>query len=588
LTPTELGLLGHGRLGRVDERGGVTLADGSSLVWWVGAEDRWRVPAAETAVRQRLVDDVPVVETKLRLPGGDVVARAYGAADADGTPGVVVELVNDTPVPVAMAVTSPRPRVRFAREPSQWVDDTAFFPLPHGATMRLAVGDPPPAPDRLPAAEQVARGWRLQLDAAARISVPDPPLASTVTAARSALLLADPEDPLAIALRAEALAAWGHEADARALADDLLRGTRRLADGTGSLAATGQALYALGSVARLAPDPEQLEAMARPVARAAHWIERKRMVRKHRKDARRARLLPAGPQPPELGAADQTYWDDWWSIAGLARAADLLAAAGQAEGGIDARRFAKGLADDVDRSAATVTAGLPSLALPAGPGRSLDAGIVGAVAGVAIGGADPDDLHVAATLDVVRAELAPEAGVAPGVLGTGASAWLTALLARAEAASGDRRAWTRLRWLVTAAAGRGGWPELEGGEPVVDVPLRDPDPVATAAFLLAVRTLLVAERGPYLEPPRGLSLLPVLPPGWVGQEVEVHDLPTAFGPLGFAVRWHGERPALLWELRSALGAPPFTLDVPGLDPTWSSPEPVGEALLAPVQEGTPW
>jgi hypothetical protein len=86
-----------------------------------------------------------------------------------------------------------------------------------------------------------------------------------------------------------------------------------------------------------------------------------------------------------------------------------------------------------------------------------------------------------------------------------------------------------------------------------------------------VRRLLVVEE------PGGLVLLPVLPEGWRGQGLEVHDLPTTAGTLSFAVRWHGPRPALLWELE---GDGDVHLRAPGLDPAWSSAERRGEALLA--------
>ncbi|MCB0963541.1 MAG: hypothetical protein KDA98_09615, partial [Acidimicrobiales bacterium] len=64
---------------------GLVVGDGWSLDWWVGAEDRWHVPAREAAVRQELVGDVPVVETRVRIPGGDAVARAYGVRAPRGT-----------------------------------------------------------------------------------------------------------------------------------------------------------------------------------------------------------------------------------------------------------------------------------------------------------------------------------------------------------------------------------------------------------------------------------------------------------------------------------------------------------------------
>jgi hypothetical protein len=82
----------------------------------------------------------------------------------------------------------------------------------------------------------------------------------------------------------------------------------------------------------------------------------------------------------------------------------------------------------------------------------------------------------------------------------------------------------------------------------------------------------------------GLDLLVDVPDAWLGQPVEVRGLATPVGRLGFAVRWHGERPALLWELEAhPLPSPepgPVVLRVPGLDRAFSSTGATGEALLA--------
>ena len=75
---TDLGVLGAGRLGAVDASGGLRPAGaGWTLGWWIGAEDRWHVPPVEAAVRQSLVGSTPVVETRVRVVGGDVVHHAY-------------------------------------------------------------------------------------------------------------------------------------------------------------------------------------------------------------------------------------------------------------------------------------------------------------------------------------------------------------------------------------------------------------------------------------------------------------------------------------------------------------------------------
>lgn len=73
-------------------------------------------------------------------------------------------------------------------------------------------------------------------------------------------------------------------------------------------------------------------------------------------------------------------------------------------------------------------------------------------------------------------------------------------------------------------------------------------------------------------------LLPLgIPRRWLGSNFEVHGVPT--GPrstVGFAVRWHGERPALLWEQHGDTQR----LTAPAVDADWSSDAVSGEALWA--------
>ncbi|NBV74345.1 MAG: hypothetical protein EBR65_05210, partial [Actinobacteria bacterium] len=72
-----------------------------------------------------------------------------------------------------------------------------------------------------------------------------------------------------------------------------------------------------------------------------------------------------------------------------------------------------------------------------------------------------------------------------------------------------------------------------------------------------------------------VALLPHgFPSAWLGHPLEVHDLFLgAAGPISFAVRWHGERPAVLWEHEG------YTL-TSGADPDWTSSATTGEALWA--------
>ena len=97
-----VGTLGGGAPALVDPVGTVRPPGaGWTLEWWIGADDRWRLPTNEVAVRQHRVGDAPVVETSMRVPSGDAIQRVYGAAGA-GTP-IVVEVENASPAPFVVA-----------------------------------------------------------------------------------------------------------------------------------------------------------------------------------------------------------------------------------------------------------------------------------------------------------------------------------------------------------------------------------------------------------------------------------------------------------------------------------------------------
>jgi hypothetical protein len=93
-----------------------------------------------------------------------------------------------------------------------------------------------------------------------------------------------------------------------------------------------------------------------------------------------------------------------------------------------------------------------------------------------------------------------------------------------------------------------------------------------ADFLVAARRILVDDH--HERSDKTVDLLTDSPPAWRGQSIEVRDAPIANGLVSYAVRWHGDRPALLWEAPAGI-----TLRAPALDPDWSTTEPRGEALF---------
>lgn len=482
----------------VDPSGRLELP-GWSLDWVAVAGDRWLQPAelagTGTSVAQQRPGGLPIAETSLRVPGGQLVHRAW-CTHVGGAQVVVVEVENRSTDAVGIgllagsgdklafdgerAVTAGDGSVlvlgrRPARVATGSVDDVlatvvagaapevagpdagpalgSVFPLAHTARLRaVATIGPPPvgwsAPadlDALPDPDEVARGWRAHLDAGVRLVAPDPAFTDALVAARASLLIGhDRTRPLAETARVGlALGLWGHgDAAATALADIVEH--QRLDGGFGDrrdTATTASVLYALATWTltdqgrRLTP--AELEPLAGPVAKAAH-----RLARRHRSGQ-----LPA-----------------WFATAQLA-AALVLDRAGQP----DAAELCR---ERIARA------------------------------------------HPSAVLHEVELAVPPLAEV--------------------------------------------------GGA----------DASSSARFLVESRRFLLDDTEPGL-----LRLLTRFPDAWLGQDLEVHRLPTSAGTLSFALRWHGPRPALLWELDAAV---PATLVV-GLDPSWADERPAGEALLGPVE-----
>jgi hypothetical protein len=238
-----IGVVGGTRDARVDTRGLLSpRATAWELDWWIGADDRWRIPAREAAVRQQLLDEMPVVQTAMRVPGGDAVQRVYAAPVSDVGEVAVMEIANESPAPFVAALVvrgaaaldlegatvwaDGRSAVRTARPPSRWAasvdgstEDTVvggaasdgpfghrqdraarlvgafLFPVAHRTTLRALVnlgtgGIGSSEPDALPDAAAVARGWQAQLDRGLRVQLPDEQLQRAVVAARAATVLA--------------------------------------------------------------------------------------------------------------------------------------------------------------------------------------------------------------------------------------------------------------------------------------------------------------------------------------------------------------------------------------------------------------
>jgi len=597
---TRLGTLATDARALVDTRGLVSATAGWALDWWVGADDRWHLPQHDAAVRQRLVDAMPVVETAMHIPGGDAVQRAYAVRDpgpqGTGRDLLVVEIENRSAVPFALAlavrpfdayddetnrptgrggpaeggrigsialdglalVVDGRTGVLLPRAPARAASRTGadgevegvvvagqapaalapvtcrdgrasaalIYPLPHTAILRVALplGDPPPRHRR--SRPKGAGAAPDGTDAAVGFPAATPSAGQVAkgweaqTRRPMTLSVPDPRWTELTDAHRAFLLLGAAEADTWADATVLLGALVRW----GFAAEARLRLEALGDQTR-SPGPADGAAL---VALADHWRLTGDRALVAEQSAAIAAAVARADRPsrrarPEAGSGLA------WRRRGLRAAAELLDA-------IDQPDAARAVLERVGRLA-------PPTADHGHRGE-------GALAG------DAGDLRPARVLERATAGLA-----------------LPAAADRRQAVA------PRLAWVLSVIGPTSVWPEQVDPDQPDRAVGRGHDPVAGAAWLRLVRDVLVREEGA-----DGLDLCSWLPETWRGQGFEVHHAPTAHGSVSYAVRWHGERPALLWEREPGPSArvAPVTLRAPGLDPAWSTREPRGEALLAPA------
>jgi len=195
------GVTGQPWRASISRSGSIEPWDGTAAInWYVAADDRWHVPADEQSVRQQRIEGTAVVETRVRVPSGDVVQRVFSVADAGGL--TLVEIENESTLPVAIAfdrrdVLTERPIVDVPIEGIKLPDDAFVAPLGHRASIRIGIVHGPqrsgPIPAGVSSMMQVVRGWLALTERASRFVLPDgergSTLAEAVTAERCEIAL---------------------------------------------------------------------------------------------------------------------------------------------------------------------------------------------------------------------------------------------------------------------------------------------------------------------------------------------------------------------------------------------------------------
>ncbi len=502
-----IGTIGSPRRAHVRGGGIVVLHAGTpdeiTIDWWIGGDDRWYRPDSEITTRQHLIRNAPIVQTSVRVPGGDAILTTFGVVQGQREL-AVCDVENRSKVPFALAlavrgpgvrnvsasgsvvridgfplITLPRAPQRFALvesggdlagkvmsglavpslerlDPSVGVELAVILPVAHGTTLRFAallgaangVGlAGTPVLTALPDVHRAASGWAVHIGRLPQFLVPDKEFNSESAANGAALMLAaEPAIASSMltvserAMLATALALSGCGAESGALLENM--GEIQLSNGSfdaDSSLISAHMIRAIATHAVLSRDHLFAKSLAPNVAGALEFLL-KRCARLKNNES--AAVLP--------------------------EAARFFAVAKDTAAASQCRR-------------AWTKAGspwpLPVLPLPpfpaVGPGGSLV----------------PDD---------------------PTRL---ASAVVSHVWAMAEIGPDDR-----------------------------------------------------------------IDLVTGFRKAWLGANLDVRNLPTPAGRLSFSLRWHGPRPALLWDVEEPTGLA-LALRCSVIDPTWRGEGPKGEALL---------
>ncbi len=494
--------------------------------------------------------------------------------------------------------------------------------------------------DAVPGLDRVANGWRLRVDAGCRLELPGGRLADAALAAHSAQLLSTaPFDDgpgvvgpmLASALYTDAQFAGDDLMQLLALVEsgvpeqvrDLLLRQAQAQHFSGvttsmGISVTGTSLVLAEHLLSLHPDPALAEGISEFVTAAARWLltrearwqEEPWTIREGLRASSRLLLrLGAERAATALQSAALTLPE--------ALRVDIAGTARPRVGSRERRRARPHTADgaaDTSESPSFYRDGLGRLpwetSLDTNAQTRSTARFVQRVPGGSASNEEDEQssrrwewlshdtglwIHAAVPwappLPFVGAEPAdgtPAGFVDDTAASCGHDMVATALLAFAEARPAPGRAFERLEALVSVASPTLNWPTYMHPKLRTGTNGTGHDVMVGGLFVRTLLRLLVdvpddgmaSSRGAGRKPTR-LRLAAHWPETWLGQPVEVHSVPTRIGAVSWAVRWHGERPALLWEVvphDPGAAAPEVT--APGLDRAFAATGWQGETLLA--------
>jgi hypothetical protein len=321
----------------------------------------------------------------------------------------------------------------------------------------------------------------------------------------------------------------------------------------------GQVLWIVARMAEMTglnPDPQ----MEHALVKGMRWLARKRLP--PGSPGGTGGLLPAGFSAEHLGPNDFYYWDDFWAWGGLKALAKLLLKSGNIRDADEAAGLAEAFARAIEASLASIPQSRARGAIPAAPGRRLDAGAIGSmVADYPLQLYPPGEARLGLTAEFLMDRCFHNGGFFQEMIHSGINAYLTLDLAQTLLRAADPRFAGLLRRVAGLASPTGQWPEAIHPITLGGCMGDGQHGWAAGEWIMMMRNCFVREENDHLVIGSGIL------PEWreTGQEISFGPTPTAWGPV--AVRMKGAEIAV--EGRWRTSPPRMRVPVPGFLATGS-------------------
>ena len=316
----------------------------------------------------------------------------------------------------------------------------------------------------------------------------------------------------------------------------------------------GQVLWIAARYAEMTGNPLGKE-IEQALRRGMRWLAKKR--------CRASGLLPAGFSAEHLGPNDFYYWDDYWAEGGLRQIAKYWARTGEIDSAAEADALAEEFSNSIDLSIAEHPMARVGKAIPAAPGRRLDAGAIGSrVADYPLQLYPPGDARMLNTAEFLIANCFQQGGFFQEMIHSGINAYLTLGLAQTLLRNGDSRHGELLRRVAGLASPTGQWPEAIHPQTLGGCMGDGQHGWAAGEWIMMIRNCFVREESGSLI--IGSGILPEWMTG--GSEILFGPTVTAWGPVTVRIKesvlhldahWRGDPPAV-------------TISVPGFEPQSSN------------------